>query len=225
MMEGWDARRRHLRTMMPWIRRRQRGSPHRPRGRRRRSIARSFREQDVLPGVVKGAEDLVRYAYVIGLVQPDLVIETGTYHGGSARFFAAFGCEVLTSDPLNEDDRVEGRIELLAGSSTDRRVIDRSRGAGAWPPLSARVARLRSRGAHVVVEIEAYSPLVTAGSYLVVEDGIVSYLPGEHGYRGSPLDAIETFLEAGGSDQFEVDADVEGMFPVTMFPKGWLRRK
>jgi cephalosporin hydroxylase len=180
--------------------------------------------QNALPGVVKTVEDLVRYARIIERVHPDLVIETGTNTGASACFFAAFGCNVLTID-IDDDVRyVDRRVEYVSGSSTDPQVIAHTRRRAS----DARTVMIsldsdHSR-AHVAAEIRAYAPIVTPGSYLVIEDGIAAYLPG-YAELGSPLDAIEAFLTSEAGADFELDQDLEAMFPVTMFTLGWLWRR
>ena len=41
-------------------------------------------------GAVKVAEDLDRYRAVIAATKPEIVVECGTYDGGSAKWFVTF---------------------------------------------------------------------------------------------------------------------------------------
>jgi len=80
--------------------------------------------------------------------------------------------------------------------------------------------------AHVAKEMAAYAPLVTPGSYLHVQDGVLDESPSfrnEWKEVGGPLRAIEAFLPE--HPEFEVDSARTGRFLITHHPKGWLRRK
>jgi cephalosporin hydroxylase len=74
--------------------------------------------------------------------------------------------------------------------------------------------------------MEAYSALVTPGSYMVVEDSVLDWMPpnapARARYCGTPMEAVEDFLTA--HRDWEVDRDLEGMFAATQNPGGWLRR-
>jgi cephalosporin hydroxylase len=77
---------------------------------------------------------------------------------------------------------------------------------------------------HVYAEMLAYAGSVTMGSYLVVEDGIISWIPEElQAYGSSPLQAIYRYLSERAN--FEVDAELERCYPQTQCPSGWLRRR
>lgn len=190
----------------------------------------------------KTEEDVVRYSHVLERVCPTLVVETGTWSGCSARWFADQDCHplVLTIDtePVTmgqgqtlEIDPTE-HVRYLTGSSLDPSVISQVRTEVYRPHQGHVLVVLDSdhSDAHVFAEMCTYAPFVTRGSYLVVEDGIVRHLgPHRFGLVGSPLDAIERFLalqeENGGMlGTFEVDEEVEDLFPTTQFPCGWLRR-
>jgi cephalosporin hydroxylase len=71
---------------------------------------------------------------------------------------------------------------------------------------------------HVLAELREYSPLVSEGCYLVVEDTGAQLLPG-HG--PGPDEAIEQFLKE--NDSFAVDPECE-KFILTFQPGGYLKR-
>jgi len=77
--------------------------------------------------------------------------------------------------------------------------------------------------AHVARELEAYAPLVTPGSYLLVQDGVIDTLPVFAHGRPGPLPAIHAFLRT--HPEFEVDRAKSERFLVTHHPSGWLRRR
>lgn len=172
-------------------------------------------------GAVKVAEDLERYEAVIATTKPEVIVECGTWLGGSAVWFAERVPSVITVDvepqprPTSPptitwmvgDSTHPDMVAMIAGLLGDRRtmvVLDSAHDA-----------------AHVRREIELYGPLVTPGCYLVVEDGIARWM--HEAYSGSPLDAIEHALV--GSDDWERDTAIEAMHPVSMHPAGWWIRK
>jgi cephalosporin hydroxylase len=78
------------------------------------------------------------------------------------------------------------------------------------------------REPHVFREMELYGPLVTAGSFMLAQDGVIDLLPFGRGDRPGPLPAIRRFLS--GHAEFEVDRDRCERFLITHRPMGWLRR-
>jgi cephalosporin hydroxylase len=76
----------------------------------------------------------------------------------------------------------------------------------------------------VLRDLRAYSPLVSVGSYLIVEDGIMDlFRPGEilGAWDDGPLPAIEEFIDANGG--FEMDPSRE-RYLLTYNPRGFLKR-
>ncbi len=155
-------------------------------------------------------------------VKPDFVIETGTYHGGSAALWAVFlehinpAGRVITIDI--EDRRsirakrlpiYKRKVDFLLGSSTDPAIVaeieKRVQGKKVLVILDSNHAT-----EHVRAELEAYSPLVSVGSYIIVQDTF-------HG----PGPAIADFLS--GNDQFEADR-LHERFVLTNNTNGFLKR-
>ncbi len=171
--------------------------------------------------------DMWIYQELLHSIRPEFVIETGTAYGGSALFMADFmetiGCgRVVTVDILEMPDRPSHRrIEYVLGSSTDPGIVDtvaaRVRGA-------ERVMVILDSDhseAHVAAELDAYAPLVTPGSYLVVEDTNVAGHPVFPLHPAGPMEALEAFLPH--HPEFEVDRECE-RFYATFNPSGYLRR-
>jgi cephalosporin hydroxylase len=171
-------------------------------------------------GAIKTWEDLARYEAVLDATKPELVVECGTYHGGSAVWFAEHDLDVITIDivPRYVD---HPQVTFLLANSTARWVVDTVTKMAAGRKTMV-VLDSDHSAHHVADEIRCYGPLVTPGCYLVVEDGIVRWMSGLP-YDGSPLDAIETMLEH--DPDWLRDETVETMFPVTMFPAGWWQRR
>ena len=76
--------------------------------------------------------------------------------------------------------------------------------------------------AHVSKELESYSPFVSPGSYMLVQDGVIDVLDRWRSARPGPLAAIIEFLRH--HPEFEVDTERCERFLITHHPMGWLRR-
>jgi len=76
---------------------------------------------------------------------------------------------------------------------------------------------------HVRRELELYAPLVTPGSYCLVQDGVIDALHIFRSGRPGPLPAIKSFLKT--TREFELDAKRSQRFLITHHPSGWLKRR
>ena len=171
--------------------------------------------------------DLWVYQELIHETKPDLIVETGTFDGGSAYFFASLldligRGRVLTVDIEDKPGRpTHQRIEYLRGGSTDPAVVERVKSSIRPGERVMVVLDSDHSRDHVLAEMRAYWDLVTPGCYLVVEDGNIHGNPVPIYDQGDPAAAIETFMS--DNDEFIVDRSRE-RFLVTFFPGGWLRR-
>jgi cephalosporin hydroxylase len=171
--------------------------------------------------------DLWVYQELIVEVQPDLVIETGTLHGGSALYLAS--CmdlvgrgRVVTVDVEERAGRPEHpRITYVAGSSVAPEVLERVRREAEGATTVMVVLDSDHSRDHVLAELHSYSPLVTPGSYLIVEDTNVDGGPVHWNQGPGPHEAIEAFLAERAP--FARDAGREKFF-LTFNPGGFLRR-
>lgn len=170
--------------------------------------------------------DLWMYQELLVRTRPDVVIEAGTWQGGSALYLAmildAIGKgRVVTIDIEPRPNRPQHpRLEYLGGSSTDPEIIARVHdmvgGSRAMVILDS-----DHRAAHVYGEIVAYAPLVAVGDYLVVEDTNVNGHPAFPDFGPGPMEAVDRFLAE--NDEFAVDTRCE-RFLMTLNPRGYLRR-
>lgn len=162
--------------------------------------------------------DLWVYQEIISETKPDVLIDSGTYKGGSALFFASIfdllkNGRVLSIDIVAFPNRPQHeRIAYLLGSSTSDEIIQKVKES--IHPGERVMVSLDSdhHKAHVLDELRVYCNIVTKGNYLVVEDTATE--PG-------PREAVEEFLKTN-SDYIQ-DRSRE-KFGVTMFPGGWLER-
>ncbi|MDQ3378773.1 MAG: cephalosporin hydroxylase family protein [Actinomycetota bacterium] len=175
---------------------------------------------------LKNPLDLWIYQEIMVETRPDVVIETGTYRGGSAYFLSSV-CDMLGSgevvsidiEPLRDDYPQHPRITYLAGrSSTDPEVLDEVRERVEGRRTMIVLDSDHSQG-HVEAELEAYAPLVPVGCYLIVEDSNIGQIRPD--LMPGPLEAIETFLSE--RHDFEIDRERE-KFLLTFNPSGYLKR-
>lgn len=173
--------------------------------------------------------DLISYQELLWKVKPQLVIETGTAGGGCTLFFASIldfmkvqNYKILTvdfpSNQANPDILKHPHIVYIRGNSESAEVMGEVRSY--WNPDKTAMVFLDSSHdqPHVSVEMESYSPLVSVGSYMVVEDTWLGYsLPCQPG----PLAAVKLFLEK--HDGWEIDRFPERWL-CTQHPCGYLKR-
>ena len=173
--------------------------------------------------------DLMTIQDTIAEIRPELIIETGTWHGGSALFYAHLfdllqtDGRILTVDVKARVQTTHPRVTYLVGDSLAPDILDRVRGQVAQTrgPVLVVLDSLHT-AAHVRQEMELYSRFVTRNSYLHVQDGLVDTLPIFRRERPGPLKAIQHFVTE--HPEFVVDEDRSRRFVITDHPMGWLRR-
>jgi cephalosporin hydroxylase len=175
---------------------------------------------------LKNPLDLWVYQEIMFETQPELVVETGTYRGGSALYFATL-CDLMDRgevvsidiEPRRDDYPDHPRITYLAGrSSTDPEVVEEVRERAGGRPILVVLDSDHSQG-HVEVELAAYAPLVPVRCYVIVEDSNIGQIRKD--LMPGPLEAVEAFLEQ--TDEFVIDRERE-KFLLTFNPSGYLRR-
>jgi cephalosporin hydroxylase len=175
---------------------------------------------------LKNPLDLWVYQEIMVETRPELVVETGTYRGGSAAYLASI-CDLLGAgevvsidiEQVREDYPVHPRITYLGGrSSTHPDVLADVRSRAEGKRTLVILDSDHSQG-HVETELAEYAPLVPVGGYVIVEDSNIGQIRKD--LMPGPLEAIETFLAA--TDDYEIDRSRE-KFLITFNPSGYLRR-
>ncbi len=167
------------------------------------------------------------YQEILYDVKPDVIIEAGTYKGGSALYLASIfdligKGRVITIDIAKRENRpVHDRVTYLLGSSTSDEIV-REVESLLRPTDKIMVVLDSDQSAkHVLEELRIYDKYVIPGSFLIVEDGNMNgnpILP----YSGpGPGEALGQFLKE--NSDFEVDKSKE-KFLMTFNPNGYLRR-
>jgi cephalosporin hydroxylase len=134
-------------------------------------------------------------------VRPALLIETGTYHGGSSLMYAQL-----------MDLMDHGRVITID-------IVDAHAAEG---PVMVILDGDHSRD-HVARELELYAPLVTPGSYLLSQDGVIDQFGFFRDSRPGPLKANRDFLAR--HPEFEHDRERNERFGISHHPLGWMRRR
>ena len=187
--------------------------------------------------IIKNPLDLWMLQQIAYEVRPDFIVETGTWFGGSALWWAhtlnGMGLEnarVLTVDI--QDLTGQGAsshplwkkyIEFSHGSSVDPRIVN----SFVRRTHNSRViVNLDSDHSmhHVLEELRMYAPMVSPGSYIAVEDTHLDGVPTHPEQGPGPMAAVRQFLSEDAGRDFVQDFTREAMV-MTSYPGGWLRRK
>ena len=158
--------------------------------------------------IIQYPQDIVAMQELIWSVRPDLIIETGIAHGGSAIFSASIlalldYCDAAAAgemlDPAAPRRRVlaididirahnralievhplASRIDMVEGSSVDDAVVAQARAAAEHAGTVLVCLDSNHTADHVLDELEAYAPMTSQGSYCVVFDTVIEDLPAE----------------------------------------------
>ena len=190
--------------------------------------------------IIQFPSDIVMMQELIWKVRPDVIVETGVAHGGSAILYASImeligkgyviGVDIeirkynkvaIMSHPLSK------RIRLIEGSSIANEIVSQVNGMVKNSEKIMVVLDSNHTREHVYQEMCKYAPIVSDDSYLVVMDGtqaMVADIPrGKKEWaEDNPLKAIEKFLEI--NSEWEIDPYYNRML-ITSNPSGFLRRR
>lgn len=182
----------------------------------------------------KMVPDMWVYQEIIFETRPDIIIEIGSWFGGSTLYLAQMqehtgAGEVISIDVSHDRFMAKHpRIKVLTGDCSDPTIFQQVKEL-----VAGKTVMLIHDGDHtaeaVFRDLKLYAPLVSPGMYLIVEDGIIDiYKPeyakiGKSFPQGGPLRASENFLREM-KDEFELDMRRE-RFILTTNPRGYLRRK
>jgi len=177
--------------------------------------------------LLKNPFDLWIYQELLWTVRPTIFIEAGTKYGGSAFYFASLmdllGVgRVISIDIEHEVEMpVHPRVEYIIGSSADPAVAESI--ATQIGPEDVVMVFLDSDHTrdHVYGELEVLAPLVTKGSYVIVEDSNINGHPVLPEFGPGPMEALEEWFV--DHPEFENDPTQE-RYLITAAPKGFWRR-
>lgn len=168
---------------------------------------------------LKYPTDLWIYQELIFEIKPDVIIETGTFKGGTSLFLANI-CDligkgkVISVDVEKHDVPSHPRITYFIGDSTSKKIETQIKSLIKADDVVMAILDSGHIREHVLEEMSIYGRLVTKGSYLIVED------TNEQG-GSQALQAVNQFQDE--NDTFTIDSSRE-KFLLSANPKGWLRK-
>ena len=186
---------------------------------------------------------------IICEVNPDFIIETGTYQGGTALFYAVLldnlnkngtviAVDLIEPHPKIKEYRVwQERVEFIQGGDcVSDEVIDKIAAMVEGHRVLVTLDSCHTQE-HVLKELGLYSKFVSLNSYIVVQDthlgghpNNVSAISNLGGHLNSisavpkghgPMEAVDEFLEK--NENFYSDRTKEKYW-LTQNPKGFLKR-
>ena len=194
---------------------------------------------------------------LIWQIRPDLIIETGIAHGGSLIFSASMlaqldMCDAIEAgvsfNPAKSQRKVLGldidirehnrkaieahpmasRIQMIQGSSIASEVVEQVRAVAKDYQRVLVCLDSNHTHEHVLAELEAYAPLVSAGSYCVVFDTIVEDMPKSMfpdrpwGPGDNPKTAVWEYLKS--HPEFIIDKSIDHKLLISVAPDGYLKK-
>jgi len=178
--------------------------------------------------VQKSPFDMWAYQELLYETKPDVIVEAGTFKGGSAYYFASLfdmiGKGRVISLDIEEQPNLpqHPRITYIKGSSTDPATIEKVKSL--LQPGDRVMVSLDSdhHKDHVLQELRLYSPMVSPGCYLVVEDTHMGGHPILPKHGPGPFEAVQEFMSA--KPPFVIDHSRE-KFLMSFNYGGWLKRQ
>jgi cephalosporin hydroxylase len=191
--------------------------------------------------IIQYPADVIAIQELIWSIKPRVVIETGVARGGGLIFYAsilqllggdgvAVGVELALGDEnraLIKSHPMAERVRIIDGSSTAPETIAAVKAhIGDRGPVLV-ILDSNHTHEHVLVELELYSHLVAAGSYILVCDTVVDDLPVEfmldRPWRpgDSPNSAVREFVKK--NSRFEIDRSFDDRLLLSVSPGGFLR--
>jgi cephalosporin hydroxylase len=175
---------------------------------------------------IKCPFDYVLYQMIIHEVKPDLIIEIGANNGGSAYYMAdlleSMGRGKIHSidimDKVSVEVKRHPRIQFYF-EGWENYDLDLAKGEKILVIEDSSHQYENTLGV-----INRFAHLVTLGSYLIVEDGIINDLGFTKQFDGGPLKAIEEFLPE--HPEFVLDEKWHSFFGegATFNTMGYLKR-
>jgi cephalosporin hydroxylase len=172
--------------------------------------------------------DYVLYQMIINEVKPDLIIEIGTFKGGSSLYYADLMNNIGHGEihTINIYDDVND--QLVINHPRIKRFFDGYQNYDITQVKNFDKIIVIDDGSHnsqdVLAAFKKFESLVTLNSYYIIEDGILSELGYNDGYDGGPLKVMDSILEY--NNKYIIDrkwCDFFG-YNATFNPDGFLKR-
>ena len=167
------------------------------------------------------------YSEILYKIKPDLLIEIGNFHGGSALSFAHIFDNLKKGTVLGididhrnvaDEARAHKRINLIESDAT--LCIDQ---VSQFVKDDMKVLVIEDSSheyENTLKLLEGYSKFVTKNSYYIVEDTICHHGL-DVGPKPGPFEAVQDFMN--DNNDFMIDKDCEN-FGITWNPNGYLKK-
>ena len=192
--------------------------------------------------IVKLPNDLVILQEIIFQVKPKFIIETGIAHGGSLIFLASIlknmnikkfkiiGIDInlrRNNEKKIKSDKLSKYIKIFKGSSTDEKIVAKIK---KLTKRSKTIVVLDSNHSeeHVIRELEIYSKIIPKGSYIIVQDTGIKFMPDSYNKnrpwtkQKNPYSAVKKFLKK--NKNFIIDNYWFKKIIFSCSPDGFLKR-
>jgi cephalosporin hydroxylase len=172
--------------------------------------------------IIQMPEDIVLTQEILWETKPDVIIEAGIAWGGSLAMYAGFqqlqgfgqtfGIDVTIPDHNREailGIPVADRITLIEGSSTDPSVFAKVANEIIADANVMLILDSNHTHAHVLDELNLWSPILKKGNYIIVSDTIVEKIPAQThrprpwGPGNNPMTGMQEFLENNSRFTFD----------------------
>lgn len=184
---------------------------------------------------LKSPSDMWNYQEIIFSLNPTIIIEFGTRHGGSALFWSSLADRLphkprvlsvdVDWDTIHEKTKRDPNIEIMIASSSSPEVGERIRKLREENPGPVFIILDSDHSKdHVLGELLLLHPLLQAGDYVIVEDTNINGHPVLPDWGPGPYEALEEYLVLY-PDDFVNDIERETKFGFTFAPRGFLIRK
>jgi cephalosporin hydroxylase len=190
--------------------------------------------------IIQYPGDIIMMQELIWKIRPDVIVETGFAHGGSAIFYSSMlellgrGKVISVEIEIRKYNEVavnghpmSKRMEQVVGSSIDPDVVQQVKDLiGEGRKVLVTLDSNHSHD-HVLRELELYSPLVADDSYIVAMDGLQRYVydipRGQSEWQqDNPHTALHDFITK--NPEWEIDPHYNRL-KITSNPDAFLRRK
>lgn len=196
--------------------------------------------------IIQLPDDMIRIQEAIWQVKPDVIIETGIAHGGSLIYYASLlelmgkgrviGLDIEVR-PHNrtaiENHPMAKRIEMIEGDSVSPEVVAQVRDRIKPDDVVMLILDSDHSKAHVAAELDAFADLVTSGSFILSQDGVMQLVAGMPRTKpdwgaNNPIPAVEEFLARRPEFRLEKPPrpfdESNGVPDCSHHPIGWLKR-
>ena len=178
--------------------------------------------------VLKYPCDLFLYQEIIYEIQPDVIIECGTFNGGSSLFLCSM-LDLINKGTILSIDidpkpnlPTHKRLSYLKASSTSELALQTVKNTISPNDTVLVILDSDHTKEHVLQELRLYHSFVTQGSYLIVEDTNINGHPVCPEFGPGPMEAVEEFLK--NNNDYIID-ETKHKFLISFNPRGYLKNR